>query len=167
MCRSLLQKLKDEQASAVRNQQYPAASCPICFEDLAKPDPSASSPSASSAARVTDAYRDNQSDGDHGAGSSKSELPSAPPLDGRPEYETLLDKGTASSNADPDKQKRSRCAQLVSPVLLCVGMLTHRHFAVETAHLPLAGGLSMPRHAWLLPRSTTFVVLKSQGRSVI
>lgn len=128
MCRSLLQKLKDEQASAVRNQQYPAASCPICFEDLAKPDPSSSSPSASSAARVANAYRDGQSDCDHGAGSSKSELPSAPPLDGRPEYETLLDKGKARSNADQDEQKRSRWVQLMAflpvYVLLCLYIAT-------------------------------------------
>lgn len=146
-CRSLLQKLKDEQASAVRNQQYPAASCPICFEDLAKPDPSASSPSASSAARVANAYKDSQSDCDHGAGSSKSELPSAPPLDGRSEYETLLDKGKAHGSTDQDEQTRSRCVQNVSPVFVYVAMLTHCHLSMNCHE---ACGLPWKLHIWPL-----------------
>ena len=118
VCRSLLQKLKDEQSNAVRNQQYPAASCPICFEDLAKPEPSSSSPSSSSAACVADVYKDSQSDCNHGASSSKCDAPSAPPLDAHPEYQTLLDKSKTHGSAEQDehKHRRSRCVQLVSPV---------------------------------------------------
>lgn len=143
VCRSLLQKLKDEQASAVRNQQYPAASCPICFEDLAKPDPSASSPSASSAARVGDAYKDSQSDCDYGAGSSKSDLPSAPPLDGRPEYETLLDKGKARGSTDQDEPKPSRCGQMVSSVVVYIAMLVRCYLFLNCIE---AGGLPWQLH---------------------
>ena len=33
-CRDLLAKLKAEQETALRSQRYPAASCPICFEEL-------------------------------------------------------------------------------------------------------------------------------------
>ena len=123
VCRSLLQKLKHEQASAVRNRQYPAASCPICFEDLAKPEPSSSSPSSSSAARVAHVYKDSQSDCDHGASSCKSDVPSAPPLDTHPEYESLLSKSKMHSNADQDEHKRNRCVQLVSAVFACCSML--------------------------------------------
>lgn len=92
MCRSLLQKLKDEQATAVRTQQYPATSCPVCFEDLAKPEGASPSDAASDAseARLAGAYkREDRYSG--GASSSKADgAPSAPPLEGRPEYESLL-----------------------------------------------------------------------------
>ena len=93
VCRSLLQKLKDEQATAVRNQQYPATSCPICFEDLAKPDAAPDSPSASGAG-MAGAYKGDQSSSRFGASSSsKSDVaPSAPPLETRSEYESLLGK---------------------------------------------------------------------------
>lgn len=97
VCRSLLQKLKDEQATAVHNQQYPATSCPVCFEDLAKPDAACGSPSAS----IAGAYKEDQFDG---ASSSKSDVaPSAPPLDGRPEYESLLGKERTSTHQDDHK----------------------------------------------------------------
>lgn len=103
MCRSLLQKLKDEQASAVRNQQYPASSCPICFEDLAKPDVS------SSANSVADVYQNSQSERDQSASSSKPDVaPSAPPLDAHPEYESLLDKSKAEGSSDEHQHKYSR-----------------------------------------------------------
>ena len=131
VCRSLLQKLKDEQASAVRNQQYPAASCPICFEDLAKPEPSPSSPSSSSAARVANAYKDSQSDCDHGASSSKSDAPSAPPLGAHPEYESLLDKSKTHGSADQGESKHSRCVHLVSPVLPFFAMLLRCHHSLD------------------------------------
>lgn len=140
-CRSLLQKLKDEQASAVRNQQYPAASCPICFEDLAKPEPSPSSPSSSSAARVANAYKDSQSDCNHGASSSKSDAPSAPPLDAHPEYESLLDKSKTHASASQGEHKHNRCVHLVSPVLACFAMLARCHHTlgcVKVCGLPLA-----------------------------
>ena len=148
VCRSLLQKLKDEQASAVRNQQYPAASCPICFEDLAKPEPFSSSPSSSSAARVADAYKDSQSDCDHGASSSKCDAPSAPPLDAHPEYESLLDKSKTHGSADQGehKHKHSRCVQLLSPCICCIpppviGLRQAMWVASYIANLAL--GLSM------------------------
>ena len=106
MCRSLLQKLKDEQASAVRNQQYPASSCPICFEDLAKPDVSSNSASANS---VADVYQNSQSKSDQSASSSKPDVaPSAPPLDAHPEYESLLDKSKAEGSSDEHQHKHSR-----------------------------------------------------------
>ena len=34
-CKELLEKLKHEQEDAMRHSRYPAASCPICFDDLA------------------------------------------------------------------------------------------------------------------------------------
>ena len=37
--RSLLQRLQAEQATARQQRRYPAASCPICFEDLQQPGP--------------------------------------------------------------------------------------------------------------------------------
>lgn len=100
-CRSLLQKLKDEQATAVRNQQYPATSCPICFEDLARPN--APSSVASSGMGMADAYRQDQGDSSSmTASSSKSDAlaPSAPPLSGRPEQESLL--GDNKENQDSE-----------------------------------------------------------------
>ena len=110
VCRSLLQKLKDEQADAVRNQQYPATSCPICFEDLAKPEAASDSPSTSSAARVATAYKEDRSDSDFAATSSKSDVPpSAPPLDAHPEYESLLGKRRAQSSSQQHQHKHARC----------------------------------------------------------
>ena len=130
VCRTLLQKLKDEQASAVRNQQYPAASCPICFEDLAQPEHSSSSPTSSSAARVANAYKDSQSHCNHGASSSKSDAPSAPPLDAHPEYESLLDKSKVHGGADSDERKRSRSVQLLSSVAF-FSMLVRCHHSLD------------------------------------
>lgn len=116
-CRSLLQKLKDEQATAVRNQQYPATSCPICFEELAKPAVPASV--ASSTLGMADAYKQDQgSSSSFGAGSSKSDAPTptsnAPPLGGRSETQSLL--GRDQENADgedghdhDEKLNRSAC----------------------------------------------------------
>ena len=110
MCRSLLQKLKDEQATAVRNQQYPATSCPICFEDLAKPDAASGSPSAGSGAPMASAYKDDQSSSGFGASSSKSDTePSAPPLNGRPDYESLLGRDKQRADVHQDKHKLIRC----------------------------------------------------------
>lgn len=107
MCRSLLQKLKDEQATAVRNQQYPATSCPICFEDLAKPDVTSSLPGAVTSSQS----KDRQSDSDDGASSSKLDVaPSAPPLDAHPERESLLGNSKAQGSSDLDGHKHSRCA---------------------------------------------------------
>lgn len=101
-CRSLLQKLKDEQATAVRNQQYPATSCPICFEDLARPGAPGSVDG--SGLGMADAYKQDLGDSSSvGAGSSRSEAtaaPSAPPLGGRPEYESLL--GSDKENQGPE-----------------------------------------------------------------
>ena len=112
MCRSLLQKLKDEQASAVRNQQYPAASCPICFEDLAKPDGASTLPSAASTSK------DGQSGSDQGGSSSKSDVaPSAPPLDAHPERESLLGKSKTQDGFDTDTHEHSRCVQRLSPAV--------------------------------------------------
>ncbi|KAL3139146.1 hypothetical protein ABBQ32_005931 [Trebouxia sp. C0010 RCD-2024] len=103
-CRTLLQKLKDEQASAVRNQQYPATSCPICFEDLAKPDGASGLPSAAST------FKDGQSDSEHGGNSSKFDVvaPSAPPLDAHPERASLLGESKAQSSSDQETHKHSR-----------------------------------------------------------
>ena len=103
MCRSLLQKLKDEQATAVRNQQYPASSCPICFEDLAKPN------AARSSAPEGQLGSDGLAGRDGGPGSSKAEVePSAPPLDGRPEYESLLAESRQMDKAEEVDHKHGR-----------------------------------------------------------
>jgi len=109
VCRSLLQKLKDEQATAVRNQQYPATSCPICFEDLAKPDAAPDSPSASGAG-MAGAYKGDQSSSGFGASSSsKSDVaPSAPPLETRSEYESLLGKDRERPDLHQDEHKHIR-----------------------------------------------------------
>ena len=42
-CQKLLDKLKAEQASAMATGRYPAASCPICFEDFDSPEDTAPS----------------------------------------------------------------------------------------------------------------------------
>ncbi|DBA84123.1 TPA: hypothetical protein ACH3X1_006599 [Trebouxia sp. C0004] len=103
VCRSLLQKLKDEQATAVRNQQYPATSCPICFEDLAKPDVAPASPSASGAG-MAGAYKGDQSSGFGATSSTKSDVePSAPPLESRSEYESLLGKDRERPSLQQDE----------------------------------------------------------------
>lgn len=108
MCRSLLQKLKDEQGTAVRNQQYPATSCPICFEDLAKPDAAAGVPFADSQTDLAGAYRHQQSDNELGASSSKSDAAtSAPPLAG-PEYESLLGNDGERPSVHQDEHKLVR-----------------------------------------------------------
>ena len=101
VCRSLLQKLKDEQATAVRNQQYPATSCPICFEDLAKPSDSGSDAASElSGSRLAGVYK-HEDEHNHSASSSKSDVtPSAPPLGGRPEYESLLGRSNPRDTAD-------------------------------------------------------------------
>lgn len=44
-CQSLLEKLKQEQAAALSNHQYPSESCPVCLEDF-QPPPNDSRPSA-------------------------------------------------------------------------------------------------------------------------
>lgn len=105
VCRTLLQKLKDEQASAVRNQQYPAASCPICFEDLAKPDGASGLPSAASTSKT------GQSDSEQGGNGSKFDVvaPSAPPLDAHPELESLLGVSKTQGSSDQETHKHSRC----------------------------------------------------------
>ena len=110
VCRSLLQKLKDEQATAVRNQQYPATSCPICFEDLAKPSDSASDTASElSGSRLAGVYK-HEDQHNHGASSSKSDVtPSAPPLGGRPEYESLLGRSSARDTADQAASRQARC----------------------------------------------------------
>ena len=114
-CRSLLQKLKDEQSTAVRNQQYPAASCPICFEDLAKPGVPASV--SSSGIGMADAYKQDQGESSSvGASSSKSEAtfaPSAPPLGGRPEYQALLGDDKENRESEAEQQCDRKLKQWV------------------------------------------------------
>lgn len=66
----MLQKLQTEQATAVQSQEYPASSCPICFEDLAQGDAAATSPRAASdvetgMAGAHRAYHFNKEDGDN------------------------------------------------------------------------------------------------------
>ena len=36
-CQSLIEKLRREQAAALRSQQYPTESCPVCLEDFQQP----------------------------------------------------------------------------------------------------------------------------------
>ena len=120
ICRSLLQKLKDEQATAVRNQQYPATSCPICFEDLAKPDAAPNSPSASGAG-MAGVYKGDQSSSGFGASSSsKSDVaPSAPPLETPSEYESLLGKDRERPGLHEDEHTHIRWVLRQTFVLLC------------------------------------------------
>ncbi|KAK9844247.1 hypothetical protein WJX84_011342 [Apatococcus fuscideae] len=87
-CRSLLDKLKKDQAQAMQQHRFPATTCPICLEDIQSPtrNPESGGPSSSSAAGNDAAP---SGSGSSGAGPSAAQdtaadrsSPSAPLLGG-------------------------------------------------------------------------------------
>lgn len=140
-CRSLLDKLKKDQAQALQQHRFPATTCPICLEDIQAPRGSqqdGGGASASDGAQAGPSSAANRASSGGGASGSGSG-PSAPLLGG--------DKGkgdgcvpASSSNPPPPS---GGCWGIISPLggpsAQCEArcMPCHARLLGKAAHVPL------------------------------
>ena len=143
-CRSLLDKLKKDQAQAMQHHRFPATSCPICLEDI---QPPAGSPEAGRAAASSH----------DGAGPSGSDQSQEEPGKG---YAASPDAAGAASSSSPSapllgKSDSDGCA----PSTSCMA-----HRVTQSAYTSQhAGALTMRSSRMALKMMKSVYIFDSKG----